>query len=488
MITKTSGAGKSITDLVRRYLRKGGLKLKLIGFIVFAILTTVAAQHLFTIPLIKEYFIKKAFEVSTTTIERIADFSSFALLERTYENRLSLHDAVQTIWESRIEGLVGGAIYQREKQGDKTICFEYLDGFGLDRQKTPMDEALTQSLEHVKDNAVMRESRTIKRHDQILHTYRFVKPIFYTYQAQNVLLGAVVLYYDKHAINAIVEQMFERIFMITLMTLLGAIAVIYLIGSSFVKPILRITDAATEVAKGNLDIDLQVKTNDEIEHLADQFNIMVGGLKERQKMQKFVSNSTMDMIQEGQVCSPLIGGEYRKLTLLFSDIRGFTALSESIEPSEVVRIINFYLDLQSQIIKENGGDIDKFIGDEIMASFSGADATQKALRCAVEIQRSIRRANQRKASANDTLCEVGIGINEGDVVVGNIGSHERMDFTSIGMAVNVASRLCSCARAGEVIVEKNTFDASGSSYQTKTLEPISAKGISYKVAAYTIDY
>jgi class 3 adenylate cyclase len=464
------------------------LKLKLIGFIVFAILTTVAAQHIFTIPLIKAYFIKKAFEVSTTTIERIADFSSFALLERTYENRLSLHDATQTIWESRIEGLVGGAIYQREKKEARQIRFEYLDGFGLDREKTPMDEPLMHTLEEATDAAVIRESHTLKRHAQVLDTYRFVKPIFYAYQGQNVLLGAVVLYYDKHAINTIVEQLLKRIFMITLMTLFGAIVVIYLIGSSFVRPIMKITKAATEVARGNLEVDLQVRTNDEIEQLADQFNVMVGGLRERQKMQKFVSNSTIDMIQDGLACTPVLGGEYRKLTLLFSDIRGFTALSESVEPSEVVRIINFYLDLQSKIIKENGGDIDKFIGDEVMASFSGPDAAQKALRCAVEIQRSIRRANQRKASANDTVCEVGIGINEGDVVVGNIGSHERMDFTSIGMAVNVASRLCSCAKAGEIIVEKSTFDASGSSYMTKTIEPISAKGISYKVAVYTIDY
>jgi len=182
-----------------------------------------------------------------------------------------------------------------------------------------------------------------------------------------------------------------------ILILLLASLFIYFIGVRFTRPILEITKSATSVAEGDLNIKLDIKTNDEIENLADHFNAMAKSLKEKEKMQKFVSGSTMDMIQSRQAKDINLGGEYRKLTFLFSDIRGFTAMSEEKSPSEVISIVNFYLDLQSQIIKENGGDIDKFIGDEIMASFRGEDATNKALKCALAIQESISKENLKRS-------------------------------------------------------------------------------------------
>ena len=121
-----------------------------------------------------------------------------------------------------------------------------------------------------------------------------------------------------------------------------------------------------------------------------------------------------------------------------------------------------------------------------MASFCGENATKKALHSAIDIQKAIIKANIQREKDGLTICQVGIGINQGEVIVGNIGSHERMDFTSIGLTVNLAARLCSFAKAGEIIIEKNTYDISGERCVVKAKKPIVAKGISKPLATYSI--
>ena len=403
-------------------------------------------------------------------------------MERTYENRLSLNDLIKKIQQSNIDGVVGVCIYQRQKK-DNDFSFSYLAGFGL---KNTLEKKLIKSLNNSMANRVTYTDHTLKKNNKTIKTYRFIKPIMYTYQNQNILLGVTILYYDKSTIDNVVNKMIDLVIRITIAILLLAILFVYFIGIRFTQPILQITKAAKDVSNGNLDINLNIKTNDEIEHLAEQFNKLVFSLQEHEKMQKFISNSTINMIQEDSACQPLLGGEHRTLTYLFCDIRGFTALSEKKEPSEVISIINFYLNLQSNIIKTNGGDIDKFIGDEIMASFCGEDATKKAIHSAIEIQKAIIEANMQREKENLTTCQVGIGINQGEVIVGNIGSHERMDFTSIGLTVNLAARLCSFAEANEIIIEKNTYDISGAKCVVKEKTPIVAKGISKPLATYSI--
>ncbi len=431
------------------------------------------------------YIEKKAFEVSRATIESISDFSSFALLERTYENRLSLDDAIKKVKNSKIDGLVGVSIYQRQKKAD-AIHFNYLSGFGDDVKNIPLDEKLIKSLDNASDESVTYDSFIVKAKNRNIDTYRFVRPIVYKYQNKKVLLGVSILYYDKKAINNIIKKMLDYMSTVTTVILLLSTLFIYFIGVRFTRPILEITKAATSIGKGDLNIDLQIKTNDEVEHLAYHFNLMAKGLKEKEKMHKFVSDSTMDMIKSDSIKDIILGGEHRILTFLFCDIRGFTAMSEQLKPSEVISIVNFYLNLQAQVIRDNNGDIDKFIGDEIMASFSGDDATQRALKSAIEIQNLISKENIKRAKDGEIVCEVGIGINRGEVIVGNIGSHEHMDFTAVGLAVNVASRLCSSAEGGKIIIDKTTYNESNCRYNVKLQTPFVIKGVSQPINTYSV--
>ncbi len=146
-----------------------------------------------------------------------------------------------------------------------------------------------------------------------------------------------------------------------------------------------------------------------------------------------------------------LGGERQELTILFSDVRGFTSLSEKSEPEKVVRILNDYFNTATRIIQKHDGMVDKFIGDAVMAIFNAPIKNEShadnAVQAAIEMQREFKKKS----------LSVGIGINTGEAVIGNIGSYKVMDYTAIGDAVNTASRMQGVAKAGEVAITDSTF-------------------------------
>ena len=151
-----------------------------------------------------------------------------------------------------------------------------------------------------------------------------------------------------------------------------------------------------------------------------------------------------------------LGGDRRPLTVLFSDIRGFTSLSEQMTPEEIAQLLSDYFSEMVEIVFEHGGTLDKFIGDAVMALWGApiahADDPDRALAAAIAMQHSLAGLNARWAAAGREKIEVGIGINYGEAFAGNIGSHRRLEYTVIGDAVNTAARLCKNADAGEILV------------------------------------
>jgi adenylate cyclase len=150
------------------------------------------------------------------------------------------------------------------------------------------------------------------------------------------------------------------------------------------------------------------------------------------------------------------GGERRLLTVMFSDIRGFTTLSETMPPEEVAQLLSDYFSEMVDIIFAHGGTLDKFIGDAIMALWGAParhdDDADRALAAAVDMQDAVASLNQRWRARGRPEVGIGIGINHGDVFAGNIGSPRRLEYTVLGDAVNIASRLCAQARAGDILV------------------------------------
>jgi len=170
----------------------------------------------------------KAFEVSITTVERIAEFSSFALLERTYENRLNLDDSIEKVEKSDTKGIIGISIYQRQKN-DNNVSFTYLSGFGLNNKEMPLDENLLNTLNNSMEEEVIYHDYSIRTPSQTIDTYRFSKPIIYTYQNHSILLGVALLYYDKTSINGVIEELLEVILWITISILLVITLFVYFI-------------------------------------------------------------------------------------------------------------------------------------------------------------------------------------------------------------------------------------------------------------------
>ena len=179
----------------------------------------------------------------------------------------------------------------------------------------------------------------------------------------------------------------------------------------------RITDltvAAREIGAGNLAVSVKPGSKDEVGQLAREFNNMVKQLREKLHMQKFVSKLTVQMIKEhsGSILK-LAEGERHFVAILFSDIRNFTGVAERLEPEQIVRLINLYFQLQTEAIEENGGIVDKFMGDQIMAIFPTKNMLASAISAAVSIQRGIREVNRSRRPRGDVILEVGIGINHG---------------------------------------------------------------------------
>jgi adenylate cyclase len=212
---------------------------------------------------------------------------------------------------------------------------------------------------------------------------------------------------------------------------------------------------------------------------------------ERKALERFLSSAIVEKI----LASPdqiHLGGENQTATILFSDIRGFTRMAEKMEPQKVVEWLNEYFTEMTDLIFENGGTLDKYLGDGIMAVFGAPiarhDDTARSVKTAMEMQRSLVRLNTDWEARGQPTMQIGIGVNTGPVTAGNIGSTKRMDYTVIGDAVNLASRLCANAAEGQILVSEFTFLQLKDGLPARKLDPIRVKGRETPVEIYEIEW
>ncbi|MDD5286369.1 MAG: adenylate/guanylate cyclase domain-containing protein [Desulfuromonadaceae bacterium] len=220
-----------------------------------------------------------------------------------------------------------------------------------------------------------------------------------------------------------------------------------LFAGTFVKPLRVLMVAARAVERGDYkNARVTVKRLDEIGELSNIFNTMAEGVQARERerdiLGRVVSPEVRDKLLSGDIN---LVGENRRVSILFSDIRGFTTLSEQMHPHDVVAMLNEYLGEMSEAVKHHGGYINNFIGDAIVVIFGAPlgweDNEERALRAAVEMRARLKILNVRRAAQGENIIESGIGISTGKVVAGQVGSSERFLYTVIGDSVNIASRL-----------------------------------------------
>lgn len=214
----------------------------------------------------------------------------------------------------------------------------------------------------------------------------------------------------------------------------------------------------------------------------------------RDRLSRFLSPALIEQAQNGQI-DLTKGGSLTEITILFSDIRGFTSLSEKESAQDVMKMLNDYFEQMVEAVFDTGGMLDKFIGDAVMALWGAPlkrpDDPDRAVMTALEMQRRVVQFNQQRRREGKPPVYVGIGINTGQAVVGNMGSSKRMEYTAIGDAVNLASRLCHEAKANEIIISSSTMERlPANKYDLDTsLPPASVKGKAKPIAiAKVLDF
>jgi len=237
-------------------------------------------------------------------------------------------------------------------------------------------------------------------------------------------------------------------------------------GRRLSAPIVSVAQAAHKVAHGDFSVRVEVERRDEVRDLADSFNSMATDLVdyrdrlvEETRIRTDLSRYLSPEVVEGVVTHRRaleLGGERRLVTVVFADLAGFTPLAEQQPPERVVAVLNELFTFLTEIVFRHGGMVDKFVGDCVMAVFGIPDGRPddalRAVRAAEEMMRWMEVGNARWSRELGTDLRLGIGINTGTVLAGNIGSRKRMEYTVIGDVVNIASRLESLARPGQVLM------------------------------------
>lgn len=291
-----------------------------------------------------------------------------------------------------------------------------------------------------------------------------------------------------------IRQLFidERTFLVAatlLIIALGMVAAV-LYSLRFTRPLSALVQATAQIARGNYDFKVDSSRNDELGRLGQAFNRMGEELSRqamiKESFGKYVGSEVLDLITRspGQ---PWLKGQRSDASILFADIRGFTAYAEGREPEEVVEKLNEFFAIATEVIFSHGGYVDKFIGDSVLAVFgipvAHPDHRERCIRAAVAMQRQLAQA---AGAGNPLLASVGIGIASGIVVAGNIGSSVKMDYTVIGDSVNVASSLNSLAGAGEIIVDSDGAADLGGFAEVEALPPQKIKNREQLVEVFRV--
>ncbi len=330
-----------------------------------------------------------------------------------------------------------------------------------------------------------------------------------TYFTQTINLGLVQLTLltpesRATAISRFLDSLYNHITLTASLSLIAAtvfsflLALILLnaISKRVTGPIALLSRASEELGKGNYDkiiFPVIDKRKDEVAVLTHSFKNLVSALRDRDKIRgvlnKVVSREISEEILKHNI---ELGGEERVLTMLFSDIRGFTQKAEHLDPKLLIRMLNTYMTRMCQVIDKTHGVVDKFVGDEIMALYGAPLPLEahaaKAVECAICMMEELRELHKEREAHHEPIFEIGIGIHTGVVFIGNMGAENRLNYTAIGANVNLSSRLCSVALPMQILISEATRNEPGvkEAFQLKSLPAVLLKGIDHPVAIYEV--
>lgn len=296
-----------------------------------------------------------------------------------------------------------------------------------------------------------------------------------------------VVIFPLDALLAAVARLRMAVIALGACTLFAALLVAFYLAKRFSRPIAALVEGTERVRRGDLAGEVKVDSRDEFGALAGAFNAMTQDLALKERYREVLAKVSDPSVAQRLVEGDLeLGGEVRKAAVLFCDIRGFTAMTERMDPAEVIALVNEHMTAMTKLVYLHSGVVDKFVGDLVMAVFgvptsSGHDV-EHATRCALQM---IAERAQLNASSGRTV-EVGIGLAYGELVAGCMGSEDRLNYTVLGDRVNLASRLCNAAGRGEILVDEDVAGAIGEGIQAEARAAIELKGFSEPVAVFAL--
>ena len=291
---------------------------------------------------------------------------------------------------------------------------------------------------------------------------------------------------------ALARARYNAIFVSVSMVLLG-IGGAFALGTVLSRPISRLMEGTRAIADGNYAITLHVDSRDEIGELTHSFNEMAASLREKDAIKRAFSRYVAREVVTEILKDPdkiVLTGERREVTVLFCDVRGFTSISERLSPEEVVSLLNAFYTLMIDATFKHDGTLDKFLGDGVMAVFGApifhSDHSVRALRTALAMQAGIRELSTRRVAEGKDPLKIGIGVNAGSAVAGNVGTEARMEYTVIGDSVNLAARLESYAKAGQILISGDTYALVKHAIDGRKLGPMKVRGKEDEIDVYEV--
>ncbi len=331
---------------------------------------------------------------------------------------------------------------------------------------------------------------------QILYTDSDGKEYFGAYQKLELGDLGVITTVQSELIFENVRATTKRNIYLTLAVLFVSIIFVWFWSLSMSRPLKKLTVASAQIEEGDYDVRLKPRGHDEISVLTQSFGRMSAGLAERERLKdtfgRFINKDIAEKAARGELA---LGGETKTCTVFFSDIRSFTAISEKLEPFEVVEFLNQYMTRMVACVNQTKGVVDKFIGDAVMAVWgapvTSGDPALDALRCvraALMMRASLREFNVGRGGDKKPIIRIGCGINTGPVIAGQIGSNERMEYTVIGDTVNFASRTESLNKPlhTDILLTENTYELIKDYVLVEQMPSVTVKGKAKPVHMYAV--
>jgi len=319
----------------------------------------------------------------------------------------------------------------------------------------------------------------------------FISPV----NTHDVTAGYILVTFSHETLDKALSDSIRSILAATILMIALAIIISIIMSQRLSRPIHNLMNASKALGQGKLDVRISERRNDELGFLMSEFNKMADGLLEKSQVENAFSRY-LDKNIARQILNDIenvkLGGKHQIGSVLFADIVGYTSISEKLSADETAQLLNEYFTYIEKASKLYSGTIDKYMGDCAMLVFGIPDKDERhaynAIACALLIQKVVTELNTQRKKNGLFAVDFRFGVNSGEMLAGNMGSANRMEFTVVGDAVNLASRLCSYSEPGEIIISSDLVNDKfvSENIMTEVYKPIHLRSKEYPIATYKV--